>query len=86
MRYTVTHYSKRMYGRILTFPQQGRYTWPTREEAQAHLDATRANNSTSTLNSIADGAPSTLGVRAVQCWPGHFDPVGCYAPESDPVE
>ena len=54
---------------------QGRYTYATREEAQAVLDVVIANNSPGLLEEIGWQAPE---VRECECYPGHFDPVGCW--------
>lgn len=82
-RFVITHVSDAAEGRVLTFARQGRCTWATRDEAQAFLDSMRANNAASTLDLITDGARDTLAVRAVPCWPEHFDPVGCFAPDAE---
>lgn len=59
--------------RILAEPRQGRYTYATEEEAQATLDAMRANSSADTLRSVF-GDVSRMAVRPCPCYPGHFDP------------
>ena len=74
VRYVVTHIGRNGL-RTLATAAQGRYTHATREEAQADLDAMMANNSLDRLRSLF-GLP--LEVRACDCWPVHFDPMGVY--------
>jgi hypothetical protein len=76
VRFVVTHIVQsgaRTGLRVMTFPQQGRNTYDTAEEAQSWIEAARKNNSASTMAMY--GVPDTLEVRAVQCYPGHHDPV-----------
>lgn len=61
--------------RCLAQAMQGRYTYATREEAQAELDVVVANNSPRLLREIGWVG---LEVRECECYPGHFDPVGCW--------
>ena len=73
-RYVVTHIGDHGL-RTLISAAQGRNTYATRAEAEAHMLAILKNNSVETLKSVY-GLP--LEVRACQCYPGHFDPVGIY--------
>ena len=63
-RYVVTKLNRNG-ERTLFDPQQGRYTYATREEAE-----TRANAFLHDCH--CDGMK--LEVRACECWPVHFDP------------
>ena len=63
--------------RQLASAMQGRHTYATPEEAQAWIDAIKANNSPDRLADIWGAEPS-LEVRPVVCYPGHFDPTTCY--------
>lgn len=74
VRYVITHVGRHGL-RTLAEPQQGRFTYATHEEAQKHLDAMLAANSSEYLQTLF-GFP--LEVRACKCWAGHFDPVGIY--------
>lgn len=69
IRYVVTHIGK--YGqRTLAHAAQGRHTYATPEEAQRWIDeATAANGAR-----LADFYGLPLEVRAVACWPDHYDP------------
>lgn len=68
LRFVITH--ERNGERMLTFARQGRWTFETRELAQAHLDIMRPEWSARFPN-IDNG---TLRVEEWECWPGHFDP------------
>jgi len=74
-RYVVTHVNKDGM-RTLAHAQQGRCTYATPEEAQAWIDAARANTSNN-LQSVYP-RPDTLEVRPCECWPVHFDPKGVW--------
>lgn len=78
IRYVVTHIYRKapdLEGlRVLSHAAQGRCTYETAEQAHAWIEAARANNSADTLRQLY-GEPDTLEVRAVPCWPGHFDPI-----------
>jgi hypothetical protein len=63
--------------RALAEPMQGRYTYPTEEEAHRHMRAILENNSPTRLEQIYGAAPR-FEVRETECWPGHHDPKGCY--------
>lgn len=73
-RYVITHVDRNGM-RTLAHPMQGRYTYATEAEATAALEAMLDNNSLDTLRAHF-GLP--LEVRAVECYPGHFDPVRCW--------
>lgn len=62
--------------RTLAFPQQGRYTRATREEAEAWLANCRLPHSLPRVLTAEQLA--TLEVRECECWAGHFDPCGVY--------
>ena len=68
--------------RVLADPQQGRFTYATQAEAQARLDAITSNkhNSPDTLRQVF-GDVTTMSVRCVPCYSGHFDPISIYAPD-----
>ena len=74
-RYVLTHSSKVGLGRVLMYPCQSRYTYLTRDEAEAELRNVLANNSEHSLKELF-GFP--LEVREVDCWP-HGDPKSRYA-------
>jgi len=69
-RYVVTHESEKLGLRVLTFAAQGRWTYDTREEAEAALALFRPSLREKVLGPAAD----TLEVREVDCYPGHHDP------------
>ena len=73
-RYVVTHMGKDGL-RTLAMAAQGRYTYETWSSAQAMIDMIMESNNLDKLNSVY-GLP--LEVRACECWPNHFDPVGIY--------
>ena len=81
-RFVVTHVSSKLEIRQLTFPQQGRWTYPTRDDAQKILDTFRGPNGLERVLNAAEIA--TLKVLEVPCYAGHFDPVGCYP--DDPAD
>ena len=59
-------------------PCQGRYTYDTSEDAYAVLEAIMGDNSEERVREVfGDQAVGTFGVRSVECWPGHNDPVAC---------
>jgi hypothetical protein len=65
--------------RKLTFPCQGRYTEATEAEALASLAALLENNTAERLASVfGPQAIGTFKASRVECWAGHFDPVGIY--------
>ena len=78
-RYVVTHVNREGL-RTLSLGCQGRWTYATREEAQAQLDAMLANNERSALEGLY-GNVSQIEVRPCECWPDHFDPKGIYFDE-----
>lgn len=57
--------------RLMTFPGQGRFTYETREQAEAALALHEPQIRQRVLGDLAD----TLRVCAVYCYPGHFDPI-----------
>ena len=61
--------------RQLADPMQGRWTYATREEAQARIEALVANNHPERITGTMG---TKLEVRECDCYPGHFDPVGIY--------
>ena len=61
-----------LHERRIMGPRQGRYTYATREECQAHLDAILENGSWKSAGIF--GANPEFETREVQCWPKHFDP------------
>lgn len=80
---TVTRYMvsliNRDGARVIMGPAQGRCTYATPEEAQAYLEAVTANNSTDNLAQVfGKQSLGTFAVSPVECWAGHFDPVGIY--------
>ena len=76
VRYVTTYVNKEGL-RTLTAAAQGRNTFDTRKEAEAHLDVMLANNGESKLRQLFGDDPR-FEVRECLCWPGHFDPKGCY--------
>lgn len=78
-RYVVTHIGKDGL-RTLACAAQGRNTFETAAEARAHLSAMVRNNDPRMLAKLY-GFP--LQVRAVECWPGHFDPKGVYFDDAE---
>lgn len=72
-RYVLTHKPKDK-PRTLTFPQQGRYTYATRDEAAEALELFRPDLTTKILKEDA----ASLEVRAVECYDGHHDPKTCW--------
>jgi hypothetical protein len=79
IRYVIT-YKRPGESRTLIGPAQGRNTYATPEEALALLQAMHANNPRSLLASVY-GDPDSLQVRACECYPVHFDPIGRYFDE-----
>jgi hypothetical protein len=75
-RWVVTHLNKDG-DRVLAGPCQGRATYRTKREAEAHIQAMKKNNSRATLTLLYR---LPLEPRKVECWPGHFDQKGIYAP------
>jgi hypothetical protein len=65
--------------RTLTGAAQGRNTFATREEAEQRLKATLdpSTNPPSLIHSVWGKNPR-FEVRPVQCYAGHFDPIGIY--------
>lgn len=78
-RFVITHINRDGM-RALASPQQGRYTYATREDAQKRLDAIIANTTVAMIKSVW-GLP--LQVRECECYAGHFDPVGIFFDDPD---
>ncbi len=72
IRYVATYVNK-CGERTLMRPAQGRNTHETAEEAQAWIDAVKANNHVNTIKQIWGDTPR-FEVRECPCYPGHFDP------------
>jgi hypothetical protein len=65
--------------RVMVYAQQGRHTYATKEEAQVLLDAFLKNNTQERLIEVfGEHTIGTFEVSAIECYPGHFDPIGCY--------
>ena len=61
---------------VLTQPAQGRFTYETADEAYGVRSAILSNNGADTLTQVyGPRFRETSGVRCVECWPGHNDPV-----------
>lgn len=76
IRYVATYYSQKNGYRQMMTACQGQYTYGTEAEAQHWIDAVTnpETNTADTLRSVYGDDPR-FEVRAVACWPGHFDPV-----------
>jgi len=91
IRYVLSYIDKGGLRRMVS-PQQGRHTLDTREVAESHLSALLNNNSEKLLADVYGyQSIGTFEVSAVECWPGHNDPKGCYIqkelnPEQDVPE
>ncbi len=81
VRYVPTYVNKDGM-RTLMRPAQGQHTYATPTEAQAWLDAVYkpGTNSADTLKSVWGENPR-VEIRPVECWAGHFDPIGVYFDE-----
>jgi len=55
--------------RVLSFPAQGRYTYPTRNQAAVAMESHREG-----LRRVIGDRISSLEVLAVECWSRHNDP------------
>lgn len=65
--------------RGLTCGMQGRFTYGTRDEAQAWLDEFLTNNCRCRIEDMYGAkALGTFRVDEVECYSGHHDPVSCY--------
>jgi hypothetical protein len=73
-RWVVTHVDR--HGtRSLSYGAQGRWTWPSQEEAAEALEHLLAHNGEKRLAGIyGPQAVGTFQVQQVECWPGHHDP------------
>lgn len=68
--------------RKMVCPVQGRHTHETRKIAEEHLSALLNNNTEELLLDVyGPKSVGTFAVSAVECWPGHNDPKGCYIRE-----
>jgi hypothetical protein len=68
--------------RQIAYPCQGRNTSATKIEAETDLEAFLKNNNPQTLQSIfGKDCLGTFEVSAIECYDGHFDPVGCWISE-----
>lgn len=65
--------------RVMLGAKQGRNTHETPEAAEQYLQAVLSNNNREMLEGLF-GDLSKLEVRPVECWAGHFDPIGIYFP------
>jgi len=65
--------------RVMVYAQQGRYTYATKDEAKILLKLFLENNTQERLIEVfGRQAVGTFEVSAIECYPGHFDPIGCY--------
>jgi hypothetical protein len=71
MRYVVTQLNEFGY-RTFAHARQGRHTYATFDEAEAWIKAAHAQNG----ERLAEFYGLPLEVRACECWPEHFDPMG----------
>ena len=72
LRYALMHPPDHWDGGPWVWPaHQGRYTFPTEAEAEAHLALVRSANSLERFPEL-----KTLRVEPVWSWPRHFDPCG----------
>jgi len=78
IRYVWTYIDKGG-NRTLAEPRQGRYTYPTLQQAQRRIDLILENSSKDTLDSVyGKDAWKTFEPRPVECYAGHFDPMNCW--------
>jgi hypothetical protein len=68
-RFAITKIDNEDGGIVLAFANQGRNHFDTRDAAETHLAALRANNSAHSLNTISDGQPDKLAVHEIECYP-----------------
>lgn len=73
MRWVVTHSAGGI--RQLTLGMQGRWTFETREAAEAFLDGGLFRRE---IAKVIGPSWETLEVRPWPCWPEHFDPKTCW--------
>jgi hypothetical protein len=76
IRYVPTYVNKDGMRTLMT-AAQGRHTHATPTAAQAWLDAVAAHNSVGVKESLWGPNPQ-IEIRPVECWAGHFDPIGIY--------
>ena len=76
-RYVITWVPDRGQGRTLLEPRQGRYTYETKEEAEA-LMSSFLNNPEGLTRVMSATELRTVEVRPCPCYPGHFDPQTCW--------
>lgn len=74
VRWVITHLDPKAGMRGLTFPKQGRHTYPDEESARAALEEFKKPHGLPRV--MPPAVLATLEVRACECWAGHFDPVG----------
>ena len=68
--------------RSMTYPCQGRNTRGSKQEAQKDLqDFLSANTEDQIVRIFGKQAAGTFEVSAVECYDGHFDPVGVFVKE-----
>jgi len=72
-RHVITHVARDGI-RILSHPAQGRFTHPSAQAAQAHLDAIKEGTDRATLEQVFHD-PESMRVQEVDCYPNHHDPM-----------
>lgn len=81
IRYVISHMDKDGL-RAMTDACQGRNTVASIEEARVDLHNFLTNNTPERLVEVfGTQSAGTFEVSAVDCWPGHNDPKGCYISE-----
>ena len=81
IRYVISHMDKDGL-RAMTYACQGRNTRGSIKEAQDDLHNFLTNNTPERLVEVfGTQSAGTFEVSAVECWPGHNDPKGCYIPK-----
>lgn len=81
IRYVISHIDKSEM-RAMTFAQQGRETKGSKKEAEQALRYLLTNNTETMLASIfGSQSIGTFEVSAIECYPNHHDPKGCYIRE-----
>lgn len=63
---------------MMCYPHQGKNTFATEKEAQDRLYVVLKNNTEEQLHSFFGCDSSVVMVKPVQCYAGHFDPLGIY--------
>jgi hypothetical protein len=78
IRYVISHINKDGM-RVMTYTCQGRYTKATRKEAEQDLKDFLTNNTKECFSGVyGSQSIGTFKVSAIECYPKHFDPQGCY--------